>query len=253
MVVVDPPAPLVRTFYGSALWESLAASDPVDRMQKLALYPLEWLGGLRASSAVAVSEHVRSCFPFIDLVIPCGVDLDVFYPGEEKTPDPTILFVGMLEGRERGRFLQEIFEKEVRPVLPRAQLWLVCGTEFSLPGVKAFSYVTEQRLAEMYRQAWVFCLPSTYEGFGASYLEAMASGTPVVATPNPGALEVLEEGRYGLLVSDESLGLALAALLRDQGRRQFFARLGLKRCRIYAWEQVVSAYEELFEKIYRAS
>lgn len=250
--LADPPAPLVRTFYGSALWESLAASDPADRMLKLALYPLEWLGGLRASRTVAISEHTRSCFPFIDLIIPCGVDLDVFHPGGEKAPDPTILFVGMLEGRKRGRFLQDVFEREVRPLLPRAQLWLVCGREYSSPGVRAFGYVPEQQLAELYRQAWVFCLPSIYEGFGVPYIEAMASGTPVVATPNPGALEVLDEGRYGLLVPDEKLGRTLGELLQDQERRQFYAQRGLERCRIYSWERVVSAYEELFQEISRS-
>ena len=46
----------------------------------------------------------------------------------------------------------------------------------------------------------------------------MASGTAVVATPNPGAREVLGDGRYGRLSDEDGLGTALVDLLRDDRR-----------------------------------
>ena len=53
-------------------------------------------------------------------------------------------------------------------------------------GITVLGRLDDEELAREYRAAWVFCLPSSYEGFGIPYAEAMASGTPVVATPNPG-------------------------------------------------------------------
>lgn len=49
-------------------------------------------------------------------------------------------------------------------------------------GVRVLGKVSLERLTEFYRRAWLFCLPSSYEGFGVPYIEAMASGTAVVAT-----------------------------------------------------------------------
>ena len=104
----------------------------------------------------------------------------------------------------------------------------------------------ERALADLYRRAWVFCLPSTYEGFGIPYIESMACGTPVVATPNAGARELLEDGKWGVLAHPSELGTTLLSLLNDQARRCSLAQLGLQRAEAFAQDRVVDAYEELF-------
>ena len=53
------------------------------------------------------------------------------------------------------------------------------------PQVKRLGRVSDEELARLYARAWVFCLPSSYEGFGIPYAEAMSAGLPVVATPKP--------------------------------------------------------------------
>jgi len=65
----------------------------------------------------------------------------------------------------------------------------------------------------------VFVFPSVGEGLGSSLLEAMAAGTPIVATRAGGIPEIVEDGVTGLLVppaDPEALGLAIARLLRDR-------------------------------------
>lgn len=121
-----------------------------------------------------------------------------------------------------------------------------------VPGVEVLGRVTDDELADRYRRAWVFCLPSTYEGFGVPYIEALASGTPVVASPNPGAREVLGGGDYGLLVADDELGQELVALLANAERRADLSTRGITRARSYSWDVVAGRYEELYQAVIRA-
>ena len=106
--------------------------------------------------------------------------------------------------------------------------------------------LVDVREADEYARAWVFCLPSTYEGFGIPYAEAMAAGLPVVATPNVGARFVTDEGRTGLLVEPERIGPAIADLLLDDARRAALADAGRRRARAFDLARVVDAYERVY-------
>ena len=73
------------------------------------------------------------------------------------------------------------------------------------------------------RQCAIFVLPSTYEGLGCVYLEAMASAKPAIGCRGQGIEEVIEHGKSGLLVSSENeheLTDAMLMLLRDKELRQ---------------------------------
>jgi glycosyltransferase involved in cell wall biosynthesis len=128
---------------------------------------------------------------------------------------------------------------------------MVCGDAPSAEGVTVFGTIGVEKLAELYRRAWVFCLPSSYEGFGVPYIEAMASGTPVVATPNVGAREVLEEGKYGVLTEPEKIGETIVDLLRDEVQRNEMSRSGLQRSRQYGWDTIIAQYERLYRELMR--
>jgi len=79
------------------------------------------------------------------------------------------------------------------------------------------------QVAEAMRRCTIFALPSRYEGLGCVYLEAMATGKPVIGCRGQGIAEVIRHGSNGFLVgsdNDRELALALGMLLRDEPRRR---------------------------------
>jgi glycosyltransferase involved in cell wall biosynthesis len=179
-------------------------------------------------------------------VIANGADLAAFRPDPaERSPEPSLLFVGALGGRKRGARLVEWFADTIGPAFPTCTLTMLSEPGAAVPGVSYRSGLDGTALAKLYRSAWVYCSPSTYEGFGLPYLEAMASGTPVVATPNPGSREVLADGAAGLLVPDDAFPGAVVRLLGDAAERARLAALGLARAQAFTLDRMIDAYESL--------
>lgn len=82
---------------------------------------------------------------------------------------------------------------------------------------------SRRHVANAMRRCTVFALPSSYEGLGCVYLEAMSAGKPVVACRGQGIAEIIRHGSNGLLVgvgNQKELAFALLMLLRDESRRQ---------------------------------
>lgn len=99
-------------------------------------------------------------------------------------------------------------------------------------------------------KADVFVLTSTYEGFGNVLIEAMACGTPVIATRSPGTIEIITHGKNGLLVdhSPEDVANAISLLLSDPARRDALRQHGREAVRHYALPAVAARYDRLFQE-----
>ena len=115
------------------------------------------------------------------------------------------------------------------------------------PNVIWHRYLTEPALAALLAQAWVFCYPSVYEGFGIPYIEAMASGTAIVTTNNEGAREVLCDGEFGIICKDEEFGQRLVEILGDGFVRERFSELGLARAKNFNAEVVANRYLDIYK------
>jgi glycosyltransferase involved in cell wall biosynthesis len=244
--------PIVRTFHSFGLDQMLHATTWRRRVGMAVIYPFELLSGLRARIPVVVSRNMQRYYPLgATTVIPNAVDLSLFHPGG-KSPHPSLLFVaGMYAGHKRGELLVRQFIEVVRARFPTAQLWMVCPG----PGPEAAGVVwlgtrlDASDLAGIYRRAWVFCQPSGHETFGVPYIEAMASGTAVVSARNSGAIEVLEDGRFGEIADDHALGTAILRLLDDTARRRHLETDGLGRAKAFSLTTVVDRYESLFASL----
>jgi glycosyltransferase involved in cell wall biosynthesis len=98
--------------------------------------------------------------------------------------------------------------------------------------------------------AEVFVYPSLYEGFGLPPLEAMACGTPVIASTAASLPEIV--GEAGLLVDpQDSAGLtqALERLLDDPALRARLRAQGLARARQFTWEAAARQTLAVYERV----
>jgi len=198
-----------------------------------------------------VAELVRMRSPQKVSVIPNGVDLDKFTPQGTRIdfglPTPVILCVASLQCQNHKR-LELAMQAVAR--LPQGSL-VVCGDGpdrgyFQTLGeellgerfaIRSFPY---EEMPSVYRGADAFTLPSLDEPFGLAYVEAMASGLPVVATDDEMRRYII--GDAGILcdvTQPDIYAEALAKVLRgDWGRpRQQALR--------FSWDTVTSNYRDL--------
>ncbi len=237
-----------RTFYGSALMEAFTSTSWLRRGAQICYYPLEWLSSANPS-AVAISQRTRAYLPLLRTVIPCAFDSDIYFPAGSRTPEPSILFVaGTLAGRKRGHLLLKSFA-DVRRVLPDATLTIVSRDRVIAPGITCVGPVAWGALADLYRSHWALCSTSSYEGFGVPYIEALATGLPIVSTRNHGSVEVLRNGDLGVICEPSDVAGHLLALLRDPARRALLEGNGVVASHKYSIAVVAEQYERLYRRV----
>ncbi len=226
----------------------------------------------RVDVRVAVSEvakrSVERYFPGEFKIIPNGVDVERFRPDLEPIPElaerPTVLFVGRLEPRKGLRFLLRAFPKILERV-PEAQL-VVVGTGLKamrayykqfIPDeiedrIKMVGFVLPEELPRYYASASVFCSPATSgESFGIVLLEAMASGTPVVASDIPGYRCVLEDGVQGFLAKPEDpddIADKILRVLEDPDLAKRMGEAGRQKALHYSWARIAQEIEAVYNE-----
>jgi len=243
--------PFVRVMHGSAREEAASAISVGRRLLQAGVYVQELAGAALHTATVGVSANTRLANRFVRHVIPNGVDRRVFHPGAALRDDrPALVFVGTLGGRKRGAWLLDLFDAVIRPRVPRAELHMVCPHGPERAGVTYHVGVSDATLAALYCRAWLCVSPSAYEGFGLPYAEALACGTPVVATPNPGSHEVLATGG-GVLASDEAFATTVVALLTDDLRRRALEEEARARAGDHDLETTIDAYEAVLLSLLR--
>jgi glycosyltransferase involved in cell wall biosynthesis len=192
----------------------------------------------RADRVIAVSERTRD--DLIELyripeekirVIPHGVD-PAFVPGV-GTGAGYLLFVGAVQRRkDPWAALEAALDVQLPLVIVGPEREPALAGELRRRGADLRGYVEKRELAELYRGAVCLVVPSRYEGFGLPVLEAMASGTPVVAAPDPALVEVAADAAVFADQGDLS-----GAILHALDRRAELRAAGLIRASRFSWEE----------------
>lgn len=201
-----------------------------------------------AAAVICISQKVReqvlSAAPapantkIKTAVIYNGVDAEMFYPGMESNSPLVVLSVGNLIAIKGHASLLRAFARmsaEVPHCLlevigdgPEREALIQLASDLGIAErVKFRGRQSRNEVATAMRKCAVFALPSTYEGLGCVYLEAMACAKPAIGCSGQGIEEIIEHGKTGLLVApgnEAELSDALRVLLQDNSLRQ---RLGV--------------------------
>jgi glycosyltransferase involved in cell wall biosynthesis len=237
----------------------------------------------RADFIVADSENTRNDLvvllgvaPASIAVVPGGVE-DRFVPITDAVvlrtarrrlgvgDAPFVLAIGVIEPRKNLNRLMDAFlalkqrgavPADLKLVLAGGKGWLFDGIfehhaaspvrdDIIMPG-----FVPDQMLPAIYSAASVLAFPSLYEGFGLPILEAMACGTPVVASLASCLPEVAEGAALMIEPTDvDGLSAALELALLDAALRARLIEQGRQRAAKYTWQSAAELLLQVYKKV----
>jgi glycosyltransferase involved in cell wall biosynthesis len=235
------------------------------------------LAARRASRILTVSESAkRDILRFVDVpedkiavihnayderfaIEPCEADV-VRVRDRYQLQDPFVLYAGNVKPHKNLERLIEAFHLLRKGGLTHLKLVLL-GEDISKytalrravhahqlhSHVRFLGHQSEETLQVMYRLASVFAFPSLYEGFGLPPLEAMASGTPVVASNASSLPEVVGDAAVLVEPRDpQAIADGIRRVLCDADLRQQLRARGLARARQFSWETSVRRIREIY-------
>ncbi|MGB2695541.1 MAG: glycosyltransferase family 4 protein [Dehalococcoidia bacterium] len=196
-------------------------------------------------------------------VIYDGVDTEAFRPLELPKRPNSILYVGNSDDRNKGaRYLIEalgqlkdrldfhltVVDRPTAEMVPRLARELGIEDRVTLAG-----RVSHEELVRLYNESQLLASPSLYEGFGLPAAEAMACGTPVIATTAGAFPEVIEDGTSGVLVSPGDahvLANAIEQVMRDSGLRRRLGQEGRRRISDhFSWRETATRTLALYQQV----
>lgn len=122
--------------------------------------------------------------------------------------------------------------------------------EAASAGIRSVGYVDDADLPSLYAGARVFVLPSRYEGFGLTCLEAMACGVPVVAADRAALPETCGDAATLVDPDDQdAVADAVLAAAGDQALRAARRAAGLTRAASFTWERAASAVHTVLARL----
>lgn len=250
--------------------------------------PLERIAGERlvartADRIVVATSHERDllaqCYgarPEDIDVVPCGVDLDVFQPLDKDAArrqlgladdERIILFVGRIEPlkgidilisaaaqlHEEADFFHAVIVGGDARAKTRVRELKSLATSLGVEHHVSFvGPVDHERLPLYYSAADVCVVPSFYESFGLVAVEAMACGTPVVASRVGGLVTTVRDGETGYLVPwrcPEPFAERLDLLLRNDELRASLGGAARQAVQRFRWSNVAEAMDAIYSRL----
>lgn len=270
-----PPSPMVfgkknckivKTVHDAVMWK---LPQTLPWKNKLYMKPLETFGIHRYDQIFTVSEHalkeLSELFPATKGKIinaSNGIDYNNFniefteehvaaFRKKHSLPDRFLLFIGTLEPRKNLLFLLEVL---VQLHTLNHNVKLVIAGRFGWGSNEIHNYITKNDIQDhvqllgavpdddlpaLYKLSTVFVFPSLYEGFGLPVIEAMAAGTPVIASNTSSIPEA--GGAAAMLISPtdkDAWSDAIVKIFSDYTLRQKMKEEGFRHALKFDWNNV---------------
>jgi len=204
------------------------------------------------------------------VVIPCGVDTDLFRPTEGIKSTNTIFFLSVLDEFHKYKGLDYLLQaiNKVKNRIPDVKL-IIGGQGILLEyyrdiaitlglehNVEFHGFIRPDKIVEYYCSSNVFVLPSvssTQEGFGMVLLEALACGVPVISTEIVGIAQDIVDSNSGIVVTPRNVDQLSSAIIQLLENADLAKRMGVSGRKLvlkkYTWRNVAEKVEELYEVI----
>ncbi|MHA1942937.1 MAG: glycosyltransferase [Candidatus Thorarchaeota archaeon] len=211
-------------------------------------------------------------------IIPPGVDIEAFHPGKtsENSELPTnyIFCLSRIDENKGHELLLNAFDI-VRRNLPEIHLVIGGGSPRPKPReeqllnkiekiidgkgmrdrVHLVGYIPDEKIKSFYQQARVFVLPSTFEPFGMTALEAIACGTPAIVSKFAGVSEFLSDHTDSIVTNPtdtEKFASAILEILEDQKLAEQIGLEGMKTIRkSFSWDAIAEMHLLFYENFMR--
>ncbi len=207
----------------------------------------------RSRQVITVSEAVRgqivSTFGHGEkiTVTPNGVD-PIFTTNGPRADGRYFLFVGNDKPHKNVDRLVQAFDR-----LSEVQLVLAGGTFDRFRAhrdIVLTGFVSDQRLAALYRGAIAVMQPSIEEGFGLPALEAMACGAPVITSTAPALIEVTADAALQVdAQSVDAIEDAMTRVMGDESLRATMIARGIARASNFTWRRCAEMTREIYRRI----
>ncbi len=262
----------IRTFYGTAALEMKNTKSFKGKVAQGISYFFEKKESKNCIWNIGIAPHIKEYLPRVQVTIPCMLpdykDLKNIseqnftdmpsskIEKENKTPYPSIIFLGSRFSRKRGEKALDIFLalKKTSPNITMTYIgpnqestFFKSDSKYS--NIDFHSGVSQDELNSLFKKSWIYLSLSSYEGFGLGIIEAMAMGCLVISTPNSGTDFLLQNQKNGIVCEIENVQREIEFYISNEKARIEYQNSGPIYSQNFRPDVISKKYLDIYEKI----